>query len=295
MEATSYAAYRRALHAHLIAYRRRHFAARRALFEPGPRGSLVFTPAAAHLNFFDPALYHALTRRPPALRRMASARALAISTFGTLARREDLALLAQVHGDDGVPPLSPAEAGAATLDLQRPLDGLAAPRPGGVDLWLGDEGLQLAVLPRLLERGLPGCPEPRRGRCNGSYRPEACRYAASWRDLARLTGWQAARPQQPCPLAGAFVLARALLAAAAPAPARAPAPRRAVLLVYDDRNPAFRRGSRADGLFAALQQALPPTAILRRTTWQALATAMAGSDWYADLLEYLAVKYGIEP
>ncbi len=294
MEATSYTAYRQALQAHLVAYRRRHFAARRALFEPGPRGNLVFTARAAHLNFFDPALYHALTRRPPTLRRMTSARVLAISVFGTLARREDLALLARLPCDDGAPLLSAAGAGSAALDLQRPLDALAAPRPRSIDLWLAGEGWQLAILPRLLERGLPACPELRRGRCAGGYRPDACRYAASWRDPGALSAWDAAQPVEPCPMAGPFVLARALLASTAPAPGGARAARRGAVLVYDARNPAFAAGSRADRLFAGLQQALPPAAILRRTTWQSLAAAMARSDWYADLVEYLAVKYGIE-
>lgn len=297
MDSTSHAIYRQVLRTRLVAYRRQHFAARRALFEAGPHGSLVFTPGAAHLNLFDPALYHALTRRPRTIRRMDSARALAISVFGTLARREDLALLAQVACDDGAPILSAAEAQSATLDLQRPLDYLADPHPPGIDVWLSGDGLHLAVAPRLLERGLAGCPQPRRGRCSGDYLPSGCHYtargAAYWQLLPGLTGWSAAQPHRPCPMAGTFALARALLAAADP---RAPGPpsRRGALLVYDARNPAFRPGSRADRLYGELQHTLPPHTLLRRATWQALAAAMARSDWYADLLAYLRVKYGIE-
>ncbi len=151
MPATRYADYRRALEATLAAYRRRHFAGREALFETGPGGRARFRAEAAHRNFFDAALYHALTSRPLAFRSLGNPQVLAISVFGTLARREELPLLAEEPCDDGAPLLSPGEAREAELEIQRRL-----PLPGGrrhaiVDLWLTTG---TAILGRLRERGL---------------------------------------------------------------------------------------------------------------------------------------------
>jgi len=298
VDATSYAGYRERLRRCLRAYRRRHFAGRGALFVRGIAGGLVLTGDAAHLNYFDPALYHALTCRPRAFRNLANARVLAISVFGTLARRDGLALLSQVPCDDGRPLLSAAEARHAALDLQRPPGVPNEPGPPVVDLWLTAPELRVTILPRLLERGLGPCPEPARGRCSGDYIPQAAgcvhtaQGAAYWQHLPAVAGWGADVDLHPCPMAAALTLARALLAAADPVPGNAAA-RCGTLLVYDARNPAWRPGSRADRLFSQLRQALPPATLLRRTTWQAIAAALAASDWYSDLVEYLQAKYGI--
>ncbi len=148
-----YADYRRAAEKALIAYRRRHFAGRSALFEAGPRGERLFRSQAAHLNFFDPALYHVLTRRPRAFRRLGNPQVLAISVFGTLARREGLGLLAGVRCDDGEPVVATmAEAEALSWEPQRAVDLTGG--QGVVDLWFETAHSALAVQGRLLERGL---------------------------------------------------------------------------------------------------------------------------------------------
>lgn len=241
--ATRYADYRRAVQATLETYRRRSFAGREALFERTASGQRLFRSEVGHLNFFDPALYHALTRRPRAFRRLADPQVLAISLLGTLARREGLGLLARVLDDDGQPIVAEAAAEGLVLDLQ-PAVHHAAGRRAVVDLWLRWEGEAteergpLAVQGRLLERGLG-------------------------------------------PLAATV---RAVQAAAGTG---------YVLLVYDARNPAYLRGRQTDREFQALRAGLPPSLALRRTTWQALAAAMAAAEWYSDLLAYLRDKYGL--
>lgn len=240
MPATRYADYRRAVESTLAAYRRRHFAGREALFERVPGGRVRFRAEAAHRNFFDAALYHALTARPLAFRSPGNPQVLAISVFGTLARREELPLLAGEPCDDGAPLLSPAEAQEAGLEIQRrfPLPG--GRRPAIVDLWLTTG---TAIIGRLMERGL-----------------------------------------------GPVARVAALLAAVA----EPGAGRRQVLVVYDGRNPAFASGRIADREFLALQARLPEGIALRRMSWQALARAMARSEWLSDLLAYIRSKYGIE-
>lgn len=276
MVATRYADYRQTAQAGLAAYRRRHFAGRDALFEPGPHGEILFRPEAAHLNFFDPALYHAVTRRPRAFRRLGDPQVLAISVFGTLARREDLALLAEVACDDGAPVVAAPEAGSLALELQHRV---SSPRPGRpmiVDVWLH----------RAQQEVIPSSPRSPPSHREGGFShlspygegpPQGAAIAVLGRLLER----------------GAGPLARTIRAVAADAGAGHGA-RQGVLLVYDARNPAFARGRQAYRQIAALQGSLLPPLALRRTTWQALAAAMARSAWYSDLLAYLQVKYGIE-
>ena len=273
MHATSYAGFRQAVLDGFATYRRRHFAGRDALLEPGPQGALIFRPEAAHRNLFDPALYHDLAHRPRGLRSMTSSRALAISVFGTLARREDLGLLAEVPCADFLP-LLPEAGQAWALDLQG---------ERGVDLWLRGPDLRLTVAPCLLERNLGACPKARRGACAG---PVCCPL------VAQQIGWQGGGPAD-CPLHQLYVLAQPLRALAGDPAAGADSPR-TLLLVCDARNPAFAPDSRLSGLLAELQQALPAPFVLRRITWQAIAAAMARSPWYSDLLGFLREKYGID-
>lgn len=231
--ATHYAGYRAAMLATLAAYRARHFAERDVLFEKIAHDEIAFAPEAAHRNFFDPALYHELTHRPPALRRLHSSRALAISVFGTLARREDLALLAEVPCEDGRPVLaSAAAADGLALQLQHILPGQQV-----VDVWLHGKGTPLAVAGRLLEREPGALPLPTLGQGDQSFR---------------------------------------------------------TLVVYDARNPAWAAGRSLSRRLDALADTLRPPAALRRTTWQAIAAALARSPWFTDLLGYLREKYGIE-
>ena len=296
VNATHYAGYRQGVLTALVAYRRRHFAGRDSLFEAG---GAAFRPQAAHLNFFDSALYHELTDRPRTMRHLASSRVLTISVLGTLARREDLALLGDVPCADGEPALRAAEAEGLTLALQRPLAFLyERRRPDDADVWLESPRLSLVVAGRLLERDLGPCPEPWRGHCNGDYlhRPgrAPCWHsdhgARYWQYLPAVLGWAADRDHRPCPLRRPYGLVRSLLALAS-----CPGRRQSLLLVHDARNPAFAPGRQIDRDLAALQATLRPPIALRRTTWQAIAAAMARSHWYADLLGWLRVKYGIEP
>ena len=298
MRATRYGDYRRAVLAGLTAYRRRQFAGRDTLFEPGPQGEITFRPEAAHRNFFDPALYHDLVYRPRSFRSMTSSRVLAISVLGTLARRDDLELLAEVRCRDGQPIVSGANAARAlVLELEHRAGHLHEGPAGPPDLWLESADLRLAVVPRLLERELGSCPQPARGRCDGNYaranREAYCWYSAQgapyWQQLPQVLGWSARREHRPCPLRAPFALVRTLLSLAEGGATGT----QTLLLICDARNPAFAPPSRTARLLADLQSALRLPITLRQTTWQALATAMAHSPWYSDLLAYLQVKYGI--
>ncbi len=271
MRATRYADYRQAMLAGLAAYQQRRFAGRDVLFEPSPATRLTFSPGAAHRNLFDPALYHDLAHRPPSLRQMTSARALAISVFGTLARREDLGLLSEALCTDGQPIIP---AGEARQALSLTLQGVT-----GVDLWLSGPRLRLAVAPYFLERSLDSCKTDRRGHCPGM---------AECDDLA----WLNHRVAE-CPLRRLSGLIHPLRALAADPMADAVISRR-LLLVCDARNPAFAPAGRLSRLLAELQQALPPPFALQRTTWQAINAPMARSPWYSDLLAFLKDKYGID-
>ncbi len=302
MQAIRYADYRQAVRAHLLAYRRRHFAGRDALFQPDTRGEIAFRPEAAHRNFFDPALYHELTRRPRAFLGLASSRVLAISVFGTLARREDLALLAEVPCDDGRPLVASAhEAQALAFDPERPAPSLYQRATGERELWLAGTTQHLAVYSRFLERDLGPCLQPERGHCSGDYvRREGranCWHsehgACYWQHLTGVLGWDGQREHRPCPLCRPYGLVRTLLALAADPAARGM--ECSLVVVYDGRNPAFAPGRQALRLLAAVEASLMVPIALRRTTWQAIAGAIARSPWHSDLVGYLREKYGIEP
>ena len=65
------------------------------------------------------------------------------------------------------------------------------------------------------------------------------------------------------------------------------------LLVYDDRNPAFRPSEQ--GTFEQLRRDLRDPTMLRRCSWQSIIRVMADYDDLTWLVTALGEKYGLNP
>ena len=128
----------------------------------------------------------------------------------------------------------------------------------------------------------------RRTRCSLSER--GIRY---WQFVPHLFAWSGEQDHYPCPLELTYQLARNVLAACVDEGGTLDTENGHALVIYDARNPAFHPGGEADVQWWAAVRALRFPRLLRRLSWQGLATHLSqfrDLDW---LTAGLRDKYGI--
>ena len=291
--AMTYNDYRRQMRGRFIAYRRAHYPLEHELFDP--RREYVFKPEYDFCNLFETSLDKLLPRgrRHRWFRSMASSQALAVSVFGTMLKRGDLLLLADLSDRNGQPLLPDLIlAGEPVFDYR--VTTLNERTPTSVDLFLPGRNGHVAIECKLMEREVGHCSRVPNF-CNGEYTPAGCwltrRGVAYWQHIPKLFAWDAQRPQSPCPIRRPYQLVRTLLAAAIDEQGQVYG-RPTALLVYDANNPFFAEGREAR-LFHEVQAAITPPTVLKRVSWQTIARALEAQGRYGDLLGYLEDKYGI--
>jgi hypothetical protein len=237
-------------------------------------------------------------------RSMSSSQALTQTVFGSLAVMGRLDLLAGLETDDGERPFLPDAHGAAHLALEVEVDCLGEPRPTSKDV--AYRGLNPVTAEcKLMEEGVGACSRPTLDQndfryCDGSYtrqkgRQERCslteigvRY---WPLVPRLFRIDAGIDHSMCPLHRNYQLVRNLLATCLSSSGEVRADARVVLL-HDERNPAFRPGGDGWRAYQQVRSMLIEPRMLERTSWQRLARLLrsdALTTWLADALD---AKYG---
>ena len=285
--------------------------------EARPRGLRppVFHEAYAEGNLLiDPALTESerlrLIGMIPALKRhlwfrsMRSSQALTQTVFGSLAVTGRLGLLAGLETEDGERPFQPNAHGAAHLALEVDVDCLGEPRPTSKDV--AYRGLNpVTVECKLMEESIGLCSRPRLFQndfryCDGSYtrqrgRQERCSLTGIgvryWPLVPRLFRIDAGIDHSICPLHRNYRLVRNLLATCLSPSGKILAGARVVLL-HDERNPAFRPGGDGWRAYQQVRSMLIEPRMLQRTSWQRLAQLLRSEDRTTWLAEALDAKYG---
>jgi hypothetical protein len=305
------------LHATQWAYRDRVFPRDSHLFRPGEdrQHPPVFLKEHADHNVLrppDPVLATLVIDSIPAGRRhkwfrsMRSSQALAQSVFGSLKAHRRLGCLLDVRADDDDAPAF----GAGPIDpdgvqLEHSMgDLLKEPHPTDIDLWMSGRTVA-CVECTFAEEGVGECSRPRcpthRFPCNGNCeqqpgRQYRCALAKQgvrfWSYVPQVLKWSLEEDARPCKLLAPYQLVRNILAACIEN-GRVNPDRGHALLVYDERNPAFRHGE--PGTFEKLRRDLHNPAMLRRCSWQAIIRVMVEHDDLTWLVEALGRKYGLLP
>jgi hypothetical protein len=272
-----------------------------------PRRDHVFQAEFASFNLFKLELDRLLpkNRRHRWFGSMGSSQALAVSVFGTVLKRGDLLLLAQIPDEHGRSLLPGFElAGQPEFDYS--VTTLNESRPTQVDLFLPGQRGHVAVECKLWERELTPCSQVASHQCNGGYAHQAgwapgqrCALTEKgilyWHYIPQLFKWPADQDHFPCPIWKPYQLVRNLLAAAVDPERGQVWGEPVAVLAYDANNPAFAPGGKVDEQFRTVQAALQGPAVLKRTTWQAMAKVLSEKGGYEDLLVWLEEKYGITP
>jgi hypothetical protein len=198
------------------------------------------------------------------------------------------------------------------MTLEHRVSVLGEPRPTSVDaFFLGPAKVAVEVkfaedaFGRCSRPGLtPDKPNYERDHCDGSFAVQRGRTARCslsergiryWQFVPHLFAWSGEQDHHPCPLELTYQLVRNVLAACVGEGETLDAENGHPLVIYDARNPAFHPGGAADVQWWATVRALRYPRLLRRVSWQRMATHLEqfrDLDW---LTGGLRSKYGIQP
>jgi hypothetical protein len=113
-----------------------------------------------------------------------------------------------------------------------------------------------------------------------------------WRHVPALFNWRNDVDHTPCPLNRNYQLVRTLLAVGVRPDGTIGLDDGHVVLVYDERNPAFQEGGEGLASYRETRAALHNPAMLRRCSWQRLIHHLRDNQVLPWLTDHLALKYG---
>ena len=240
---------------------------------------------------------------------MNSSQALAQSVLGNLSVYGFLDCLSEIKDDDGLDLFGKAKISSDNFEMEHKVNHLNEPRPTSLDGYISGE-YQVAIECKFTEPEVGTCSRPRlrqtdsnyeREHCDGSYsvqrpRKEYCSLTEIgvlyWEYVPKLFNWQRDRDYKPlCPLNKNYQLVRNILAIGVKNEIAFP-DNGYVVLIYDERNPAFQENG--DGLNAYIETKLAlimPT-MLRKCSWQKIVSHLRAQNMLPWLMENLNLKYG---
>jgi len=320
MKATDY---RKGMIERFWSYQKQHFPAWQDYFErkKGSDGRPpVFLKEAADLNVLmelgvsdvrGKVLLNEISRsdRHRWFRSMSSSQALAQSVFGNLKLYDRLDLLSDLTDESGEPLFGKVVLNPASFKLEYAVDYLGEPRRTSLDALI-DGNYRVAVECKLTEQEVGQCSRPKLKEngpnyeqcCNGTYsiqkgRKSRCSLTEIgvkyWDYIPRVFKWRDNIDLDPCPVCKNYQLIRNVLSICVSRDFTLSLDNGHVVLIYDERNPAFNLGGYGFKAYEQTREALIEPRLLKRCSWQQIASrirSVGGLSWLAEGLEK---KYGI--
>jgi hypothetical protein len=247
-------------------------------------------------------------------RSMNSSQALAQSVLGNLAIYGFLNNLAELLDDDSrMPLLGKAQVLSDNFKMEFKIDYLGEhhSRRTSLDGYLGGD-YRVAIECKFTESEVGTCSKPGfkpadSNYCNGSYtrqraRKERCTLseigALYWKYIPRLFHWKSDVDLDPCPLNKNYQLVRNILAVGVKPDGEKPDEQVSsanghVVLIYDERNPAFQKDGKGLAAFEETRRSLQEPTMLRKCSWQCIVQRMRNKGILDWLTEELKLKYGM--
>jgi hypothetical protein len=314
--------YRKDLIARFWEYQREYFADWQKYlerpFEPDGRPPVFLKHTAHHNILMEPSLSPArqkqLLDEVPAnsrhrwFRSMKSSQALTQSVFANLKILGCLHYLEELTDESGEPLFGDEQVTPANLALEHEVSFLGEPRPTNLDVFISGN-YQVAIECKFTEADVGPCSRPRLTErnskyeddyCDGTYTQQRGRKARCsltragvlyWKYVPGLFIWRDDIDHKPCPLAKNYQLVRNLLAACVRPGGSSSHKRGHVLMIYDERNPAFQYGGNGFSAFEETRAGLKTPSLLRKCSWQRITKHLRTKADLSWLTEQLAVKY----
>ena len=241
---------------------------------------------------------------------MNSSQALAQSVLGNLSIYDLLGHLGELHDDDGMELFGNAQVVSANFSMEAHVNYLGEPRKTSLDGFI-DGDYRVAIECKFAEAEIGTCSRPRlkpadsnydRDSCNGTYtwqkaRKERCPLTEIgvlyWQYVSQLFQWNNDQDLTPCPLNANYQFVRNILAIGVRPDGLVSPANGHVLLLYDERNPAFQVGGKGFTALTETRKALREPTMLRKCSWQRIVQHMRNRNILPWLTEQLVLKYGL--
>jgi hypothetical protein len=241
-------------------------------------------------------------------RSMSSSQAIALSVFGNLKMYGFLGLLNGLHDDQGRPIFGDEAITPENFRIEYKVDSLGEPMPTSLDALITRKH-PVAIECKLTEPDVGSCSRPNlkesvsnfeKDFCDGAYKVQKGRTSRCslteigvkyWSHIPAVFKWTADADLAPCPLRANYQFVRNLLAVSVPSDAM-PIGGGHVVLVYDERNPAFQKGGKGYEAYKETWNALREPDRLKRCSWQQIVRIIREEKRLSWLSDQLEAKYG---
>lgn len=241
---------------------------------------------------------------------MNSSQALAQSIFGNLAINDSLHYLSEIKDDEGQDLFGKAKISSDNFAMEYKVKYLREPRSTSLDGYVSGD-YRIAIECKFTEAEVGTCSRPRlestvsnyeSEHCNGTYsiqrtRKERCSLTEIgvlyWHYVPSLFKWKSDSDLNPCPLNKNYQLVRNILAAGVKPDGTVSLNNGRVVLIYDERNPAFQNNGNGLIAYIEVQKALREPTMLRKCSWQRIVQHMREKDILSWLTKNLTPKYGL--
>lgn len=243
-------------------------------------------------------------------RSMNSSQALTQTVFGNLAVYDQLNCLAELTDDSKEPLFGEAQVSSENFAMEQKITYLGEPRCTSLDGFISGK-YQVAIECKFTESEVGSCSRPRLVPsasnyeavfCDGTFtkqrgRRERCALTEIgvlyWKYIPELFKWGSGTDLRPCPLHNNYQLVRNVLGACVRPNGNVSPANGHVVLVYDERNPAFQKGGDGFVAFAETREALRIPSVLRKCSWQRIIRHLRSKMILPWLTDQLESKYGL--
>ena len=242
-------------------------------------------------------------------RSMNSSQALTQSVFGNLKLANSLNILSELKDDEVLDLFADADLSSENLSLEHKVDYLGEPRPTSIDVFISGS-YQIAIECKFTEVEIWTCSRPRLRLVDGYYQSQFCNGTYSfqrgrskrcslselgikyWDYVPNFFNWENDRDLNPCPLNKNYQLVRNIQAAGVKPDGKASSLNGHVVMIYDERNPAFQPGGKGFSAYSETKNSLIEPKMLRKCSWQKIINLLREKNVLSWQTEQLNLKYG---
>lgn len=256
------------------------------------------------LNYISPSKRHRWFQS------MNSSQALAQSVLGNLAVYDELNILSDLTDDNGSLLFNGEFLSPDHFSMEHEIQHLGEPRSTSLDGFFSGK-YRVVIECKFTEEKFGTCSRPLlkpsdsnylSDFCDGSYSRQGNRKTRCslteigvkyWSYIPDLFKWRNDEEHYHCPINNNYQLVRNILAACVRTNGNVSLTNGHVVMIYDERNPSFRRGGKGLASFIETGKALKDDSLLRKCSWQRIVNHLRFKGKLPWLTYEIKQKYGI--